>query len=45
MTVKELMDILSQLDPESQVVVWNGEFDEKTIVKVDVDEVGDCLIY
>jgi hypothetical protein len=44
MTVKELMDILSQLDPNKEVLMWNAEWDSKDPFEVEVDKDGDVVI-
>lgn len=44
MTVKELMEILKNQDPESEVVMWNCEYDDyDNIDYVNVDEAGVVL--
>lgn len=45
MTVKELMAVLSQLDPNKDVFVWNCEWDSKDpINEIEVDRDGDIII-
>ena len=45
MTVKELMEVLSQLDPNKEVSVWNPEWDTKdSINEIEVDQDGDIII-
>ena len=45
MTVKEMMDILSQLDPNKEVMIWNAEWDLKDpINEIEVDRDGDIVI-
>lgn len=44
MTVKELMEILKNQDPDSEVLMWNCEYDDHDCIdRVDVDEVGVVL--
>lgn len=45
MTVRELMDVLKQLDPNTQVLVWNPDWDSKgPIDEIEVDQDGNVLI-
>jgi hypothetical protein len=44
MTVKELMEILGQLDPNKEVLLWNAEWDSKDPIDVEVDQDGDVVI-
>jgi hypothetical protein len=45
MTVKEMMDVLSKLDPNKEVMLWNGEWDSKDpINEIEVDRDGDIVI-
>ena len=45
MTVKELMEILSQLDPNKEVFVRDWEYgDNDPIKEIEVDEDGDIII-
>jgi hypothetical protein len=46
MTVKEMMDVLKQLDPNKEVMLWNGEWDQSDpINEIEVDQDGDIVIY
>lgn len=46
MTVKEMMEVLSQLDPNKEVTVWNCEYDSTNYVdRIEVDQDGDIVIY
>lgn len=47
MTVKEMIELLSKLDPNRQVTVWNCENDSKDPVKgvTAADPDGDVVIY
>lgn len=46
MTVKELMEVLKQLDPNKEVMVWNVEWDRSDSVnEVEVDQDGDVVLY
>lgn len=46
MTVKELMEVLKQLDPNKEVSIWNTEWDSKDpINEIEVDQDGDIVIY
>ena len=45
MTVKEMMDVLSKLDPNKEVMLWNGEWVSKDpINEIEVDRDGDIVI-
>lgn len=45
MTVKELMEVLKQLDPNKEVHVWNPEWDSKDpINEIVVDEDGGVIV-
>jgi hypothetical protein len=45
MTVKELMEVLKQLDPNKEVSVWNCEYGSKDpINEIEVDQDGDIII-
>ena len=45
MTVRELMEVLKQLDPNSEVYVWNSEWDSKDpINEIEVDQDGNIVI-
>ena len=45
MTVKELMELLSKMDPNKEVTVWNPEWDSKDPIDcVEVDKDGDIVI-
>lgn len=46
MTVKELMEVLSQLDPNKEVTVWNCEHDQLLYVNsIEVDTDGNVVLY
>lgn len=46
MTVQELMDILSKLDPNKEVHVWNSEWDSKDPIDwVEVNQDGEVVIF
>jgi hypothetical protein len=45
MTVKEMMEVLKQLDPNKEVSVWNSEYDRKDpISEIEVDQDGEIII-
>lgn len=45
MTVAQLIEILSQLDPNKQVTLWDCEWDQKNpIDEIEVDQDGDVVI-
>ena len=45
MTVNELMEVLSQLDPDRKVMLWNSEWGQKDPIDgVDLDEDGDVVL-
>ena len=45
MTVKELMEVLSQLDSNKEVSVWDCEYGSKNpINEIEVDQDGDIII-
>lgn len=45
MTVQELMAVLSKLDPNTKVFVWNPSWDSKDpIDEIEVDQDGDVVI-
>lgn len=45
MTVQELMDILKQMHPSTEVFVYDGEWDQKVpINEIEVDHEGDVVI-
>lgn len=46
MTVQELMEVLSNMDPSTVVHVWKGEWDAKDpINEIEVDRDGDVVIF
>ena len=46
MTVKEMMDVLSQLDPNKEVTVWNCEYDcTDPISEIEVNQDGEVVLY
>lgn len=46
MTVKEMMEVLSKLDPDKEVTVWNCEHDCTNYVnEIEVDDDGDVVLY
>jgi hypothetical protein len=46
MTVKEMMEVLSKMDPDKDVTVWNPEWDQSDpINEIEVDRDGDIVIY
>lgn len=46
MTVAQLIEILSQLDPNKQVTLWDCEWDQKNpIDEIEVDQDGDVVIF
>jgi hypothetical protein len=46
MTVKEMMEVLSKMDPNKEVTVWNPEWDSTDpIDEIGVDRDGDIVIY
>lgn len=45
MTVKELMEVLSKLDENKEVMLWNAEWDSKDhIFEIEVDQDGDVVV-
>ena len=45
MTVRELMQVLSQLDENSEVCIWNPEWGSKDpIDEIEVDQDGDVVV-
>jgi hypothetical protein len=45
MTVKEMMDVLKQLDPNKEVTVWDTEWDSMCpINEIEVTQDGDIII-
>ena len=45
MTVKELMEVLSQLDGNKEVMLWNREWGSKDhIFEIEVDQDGDVVV-
>jgi hypothetical protein len=45
MTVKELMEVLSQLDGNKEVMLWNSEWGSKDhIFEIEVDQDGDVVV-
>ena len=45
MTVKEMIEVLSQMDPDKDVTVWNSEYDCTNYVnEIKVDTDGDIVI-
>ena len=46
MTVKEMMEVLSKMDPNKEVTVWNPEWGQADpINEIGVDQDGDIVIY
>jgi len=46
MTVKEMIEVLSKMDPDKDVTVWNSEYDCTNYVnEIEVDTDGDIVIY
>lgn len=46
MTVKELMEVLSKLDQDKEVTLYDGEWDSyNSIISVDVHQDGDVVLY
>jgi len=45
MTVKELMEVLSKLDENKEVWLYDGEWEQKvSINEVEVDQDGDVVV-
>ena len=46
MSVKELMEVLSKLDQNSDVMIWNCEWDHsRHIDEVEVNQDGEVVLY
>lgn len=46
MTVKELMEVLSKLDQDSDVMMWDCEWDSsRHIDEVEVNQDGEVVLY
>jgi hypothetical protein len=45
MTAQELIDLLSELDPNKEILIYDGAFDtNKPITQLEVDLDGDVVI-
>jgi hypothetical protein len=45
MTAQELIDLLSQLDPNKEILIYDGSWDtNKPISKVKIDQDGEVVI-
>ena len=46
MTVKEMMEVLSKLDPNKEVTIWNAEWDRADYVsEIEIDQDGHVVLY
>jgi len=46
MTVQELIDLLSQLDPNKEILIYDGSWDtNKPISEVKIDQDGEVVIW
>ena len=46
MTVKEMMEVLSKMDPDKDVTVWDCEYDcTNHVNEIEVNTDGDIVIY
>jgi len=45
MTAQELIDFLSQLDPNTEIMLWDGSWDmSRPIDRVEVEQDGEVII-
>ena len=46
MTAQELIDLLTKLDPNKEILIYDGSWDQnKSISEVEINEDGDVVIW